>query len=46
MPFNPHKSDIGKHLDIISISLDPLSTKNENIVLIGDFNARIDDEAL
>ena len=46
MPFNPHKSDIGKHLDIISISLDPLSTKNENIVFIGDFNARIDDEAL
>ena len=42
----PHKSDIGKHIDIISRSYDALSTKYENIVLLGDFNACVDDEAL
>ena len=45
-PYNPHKSNIGKHLDIISRSLDALSSKYENIVLLGDFNACVDDEAL
>ena len=42
--YNPHKRNIGKHLDIISRSLHALSTKN--IVLLGDFNACVDDEAL
>ena len=44
--YNPHKSNIGKHLDIISRSLDTFSTKYENIILLGDFNACVDDEAL
>ena len=44
--YNPHKSNIGKHLDIISRSLDALSTKYENIVLLGDFNACVDDKVL
>ena len=44
--YNPHKSNTGKHLDIISRSLDALSSKYENIVLLGDFNACVDDEAL
>ena len=44
--FNAYKSNIGKHLDIISRSLDTLSTKYENIVLLGDFNACVDNEAL
>ena len=44
--YNPHKSDIGKHLYIISRPLDAISTKHENIVLLGDFNACVDDEAL
>ena len=43
---NPHKSNIGEHLVIISRSLDALSTEYENIMLLGDFNARVDDEAL
>ena len=44
--FNSYKSNISKHLDIISRSLDTLSTKYENIVLLGNFNACVDDEAL
>ena len=44
--YNPHKSNIVKHLDIISRSLDALSSKNKNTVLLGDFNACVDDAAL
>ena len=44
--YNPHKSNIGKHLDVISRSLDTFSTKYENIILLGDFNACVGDEAL
>ena len=45
--YNPQESNIEKHFDIISRSLDALSTKYENIVLLGDFNACVvDDEAL
>ena len=42
--YNPHKSNTGKHLDIVSRSLDALSTKYQNIVLLG--NSNVDDEAL
>ena len=44
--YNPHKSNIWKHLDIISRSLDALSTRYENIALLGDFNSCVGDEAL
>ena len=44
--YNPHKSNIGKHLDIIRWSLDVLSNKYGNIILLGDFNACVDDEDL
>ena len=44
--YNLHKNNIGSHLDVISRSLDTHSTKYENIVLFGDFNACVDDEAL
>ena len=44
--YNPHRNNIGKHLDIISRSLDTLSTKYENILILGDFNACVDDEDL
>ena len=43
--YNPHKSSIENHLDIISRSLDTHSTKYKNIVLLGDFNVYIHDEA-
>ena len=44
--YNPHKSNIINHLNIISRSLDIHSTKYENIVFLSDFNACVDDEAL
>ena len=44
--YHPRKSNIVKHLDIVSRSLDALSTKYENIVILRDFNACVDDEAL
>ena len=43
--YNPHKSNIINHINIISRLLDIHSTKYENIVLLGDFNVRADDEA-
>ena len=43
---NPHKSNIGNHLDIISRSLDKHSTTYDNIVIFGDFNACVYDKAL
>ena len=45
--YNPYKSNIRKHLDAIRKSLDALSTKYENIVLLGDFSTCVvDDDAL
>ena len=44
--YNTHKRNIGTHLDIIGRSLHALSTKYQNIVLLHDFNACVDDEAL
>ena len=44
--YNPHKSNIINPPNIISRSLDIHSTKYENIVLLGDFNACVDDEVL
>ena len=44
--YNPHMNNIINHLNKIIRSLDIHSTKYENIVLLGDFNACVDDEAL
>ena len=44
--YNPHKNDLRKHLDTISKSLDTYSTKYENILILGDFNACVGDEPL
>ena len=44
--YNSHKSNIGKNFDIITRSLNILSTKYGSIVLLGDFNAYVDDEIL
>ena len=41
-----HKSNIRNHLDIIITSLDTHATKYDNIVILGEFNACDDDEAL
>ena len=42
--YNPHKNSIKNHIEIISITLDTYTTKYENILLPGDFNACADDE--
>ena len=43
--YNSHKNNIF-HLDMITRSLDTHSTKYENTVLLGGFNACVDDETL
>ena len=37
--YNPHKSMISKHLHELQLILDNLSSKYENFLIIGDFNA-------
>ena len=44
--YNPHKNNIKHHLEIISRPLDAFSTKYENVLLLGDFNICVDDEAM
>ena len=44
--YNPNKNNINNHLEIISKALDAFSTKYENIILPGDFNVCVDDEAM
>ena len=44
--YNHHKNNIGKHLDTISKSLDTYSTTYDNILILGDFNACVNDEVL
>ena len=41
--YNPHKNNIGNHLDKISESLDLLSSDYEVMIFLGDFNVT-DDE--
>ena len=41
--YNPHKRNIVNHPNIISRSLGIHSTKYENILLLGDSNACVDD---
>ena len=45
-PYNPHKNSIKNHIEIISRTLDTCTTKYENILLPGDFNACADDETM
>ena len=42
----PHKEMINNHLNIISNRLNDLCTKYENIILIGDFNSEMSEEAM
>ena len=44
--YNPHKNSIKNHLEIISRELDTFTTKYENMLLLGDFNACADDETM
>ena len=44
--YNPHQNNIKHHLETISGTLDTFSTKYENVLLLGDFNTCVDDEAM
>ena len=44
--YNPHKNNIKHHLETLSRTLDTFSTKYENVLLLGDFNNCVDDEAM
>ena len=44
--YNPRKNSIKNHLEIISRTLDTFTTKYENILILGDFNACADDETM
>ena len=41
--YNPNKSNISRHLDTLTKSLDLCSAHYEKTILIGDFKVRIDD---
>ena len=43
--YNIHKSNIRQHLAVITRSLETYSTKYNNIIIVGDFNAYADKEA-
>ena len=40
---NPNKNNTKNHVETISRTLDAFSTKCENILRLGDFNACVDD---
>ena len=41
--YNPHKNNIGTHLDKIGLSLDVFSSKYERFLLLGDFNVGVEE---
>ena len=44
--YNPHKNNIGSHLNVISKILDTYYGKYENVVFLGDFYAEIEETAM
>ena len=43
---NPRKSSIGKHLELVSRSLDIFCSKYDNVILLGDFDIGVRDEIM
>ena len=43
---NPNKHNISKHFEVLSKSIDLFSSNYENIFLMGDFNAGLDNAVL
>ena len=41
--YNPHKSEIKKHLTVLTKSLDLHSSKYEKILILDDFNVEIEE---
>ena len=44
--YNPHKSEISKHLKSLGMNIDSYSSKYENYILLGDFNAEPSEKAM
>ena len=44
--YNPKKNDITTFLDQVSKELDKLLSKYKNILLMGDFNSELSEEAM
>ena len=44
--YNPHKSNIANHLKNISKTLEKLNSTYDNLVLLGDFNAELEEESI
>ena len=44
--YNPHKNNIGTHLQAIGKTLDKLSTSYDNIIPLGDFNVEPEEAAM
>ena len=44
--YNPHKNNIGSHLNVITKTLDTYYGKYENVVFLGDFNAGIEETTM
>ena len=44
--YNPNNNNIELHLNCLSRSIDSLSSKYENIILLGDFNSCMDDSPM
>ena len=44
--YNPHKNNIGSHLNVITKALDAYYGKYENVVFPGDFNAGIEETTM
>ena len=44
--YNPKHSSIESHLDSLSKSIDSLSSKYDNFILLGDFNSCIEDSPM
>ena len=44
--YNPHKNNVGSHLNVITKALDTYYGKYENIAFLGDFNAGIEETTI
>ena len=44
--YNPNKHNISKHIEALSKSIDLFSSNYENVLLMGDFNAGLDNAVL
>ena len=44
--YNPNKHNISKHIEALSKSIDLFSSNYENALLMGDFNAGLDNAVL